>query len=123
MLITKDTNVSRFQIQSFQPGSVKINLQLYTHNILILGEQLMSPWGPKLFSELSAKDFEIILEQTPDVLLIGTGINSIVPTESLLRPLFLKGIGVEFMDSFAASRTYMALAAEGRSVSLALFVN
>jgi len=56
----------------------------------------------------------------PEILLIGTGARQHFLAPALLRPLLAAGIGVETMDTQAASRTYNILMAEGRRVVAAL---
>lgn len=56
----------------------------------------------------------------PEVLLVGTGARQRFLHPDVLRPLLAAGIGVEIMDTHAASRTYNILIAEGRRVVVAL---
>ena len=56
----------------------------------------------------------------PEILLIGTGRRQHFLPPALLGPLLAAGIGVETMDTQAASRTYNILMAEGRRVVAAL---
>ncbi|MGE8689532.1 MAG: Mth938-like domain-containing protein [Achromobacter sp.] len=56
----------------------------------------------------------------PEVLLVGTGGRQQFLRPDVLRPLLAMGIGVEIMDTHAASRTYNILMAEGRRVVVAL---
>ncbi len=56
----------------------------------------------------------------PEVLLVGTGGRQQFLRPEVLRPLLAAGIGVEIMDTHAASRTYNILMAEGRRVVVAL---
>jgi len=56
----------------------------------------------------------------PEVLLVGTGARQQFLRPDVLRPLLAMGIGVETMDTHAASRTYNILMAEGRRVVVAL---
>lgn len=56
----------------------------------------------------------------PEILLVGTGRRQHFLPPALLGPLLAAGIGVETMDTQAASRTYNILMAEGRRVVAAL---
>ena len=56
------------------------------------------------------------------VLLLGTGARQRFPSPRLAAELAALGIGVEVMDSAAACRTYNVLAAEGRQVAAALYL-
>jgi uncharacterized protein len=57
---------------------------------------------------------------SPEVLLIGTGMRQRMLAHSLLLPLLRVGVGVEVMGTQAAARTYNILMAEGRRVIVAL---
>lgn len=51
---------------------------------------------------------------------MGTGARQRFLRPEVLRPLLAIGVGVEVMDTHAASRTYNILMAEGRRVVVAL---
>jgi len=127
MLVSQDLNYSKYQIQSYDTqksqAKITINHHIYTHSVLIHNNELIVPWRPQCFSELTLEDFEMIYLNPPAVLLLGTGIEFHIPSMELLRPLFEKGIGIEFMDSAAACRTYSVLTAQDTKVSLALIIN
>ncbi|AKQ56228.1 Mth938-like domain-containing protein [Bordetella hinzii] len=57
---------------------------------------------------------------TPEVLIVGTGLRQRLLPPDVLRPLLMAGVGVEVMDTQAAARTYNILMAEGRRVVVAL---
>ena len=56
----------------------------------------------------------------PEVLLVGTGTRQVFLPPQVLAPLLSAGLGIETMDTQAASRTYNILMAEGRRVRTAL---
>lgn len=117
-----DENQSQYQIRSYQPGSIRINDQYYEHSVIITPTQLISNWAPQSVQDLSKESFQEILALKPDVLLIGTGDKHIFLSAELYGELINKGIGVEVMDTRAASRTFNALSAENRRVAAALIV-
>lgn len=125
MLVNRDSNYSKYQIQSYtimdDHTEIKINQITYTQSILIYDNKLIA-WRPHCFADLQLSDFEILLVKPPPILLLGTGHKLHIPDMTLLRPLFEKGIGVEFMNSAAASRTYNVLSSENRDVAIALIL-
>jgi len=84
--------------------------------------ELTTPWGPNRLSELTIADLEWIFENPPEVLVIGTGRQTVFPDSSVLEALADAHIGFECMDSRAAARTYNILVGEGRDVSAAMLL-
>lgn len=125
MQVNQDSNQAKYRIQSYNTDGddkgVTINGTLYRHSILIHGNEL-SQWRPSSFEDLQPKDFETLLQCPVPILLLGTGKTVKIPSTDLLHPLFQRGIGVEFMSTQAAIRTYSILTSENREVSLALIM-
>jgi len=94
----------------------------YKHGLSIHQGVIVSPWGPERVSQLSVEHFQHLLQQPPEVLVVGTGRLTAFPDESILALLADSHIGFECMDSRAASRTYNILVAEGRTVSAVLLL-
>lgn len=62
-----------------------------------------------------------VVNQTPELLILGSGRQQRFPPPQALRELMSRRIGFETMDTAAACRTYNILAGEGRHV-MALLV-
>jgi len=78
------------------------------------------PWAPASFEALTAADFEALLAQRPELIVLGTGDRQRFPHPRLVAALTSERIGVEAMDTRAACRTYNILMSEGRKVLAAL---
>ena len=78
--------------------------------------------GTTSFEQLSEAHFAQILEDAPDVVILGTGDRQRFVHPKLTAALTMRRIGVECMDSQAACRTYNILMGEGRKVTLALIL-
>jgi len=63
-----------------------------------------------------------VLENPPEVLVIGTGRQTCFPSPEVMEMLQQAHIGFECMDSRAAARTYNILVGEGRDVSAAMLL-
>jgi uncharacterized protein len=61
------------------------------------------------------------LELEPEIILIGTGEGASLPDVELMSAIAERGIGLEFMTTPAACRTYNVLVHEQRRVVVALF--
>lgn len=120
--LTLDENNAHYQIRAYKPGYIQVNEQIFTHSIIVAPDKLIEKWAPQRISELKREHLDIMLTLRPTILLIGTGATLQFPDIELYGDLMNQGIGVEIMDTGAASRTYNALTSEGRSVIAALII-
>jgi uncharacterized protein len=97
-------------------GYVQVNEQRYERPLIVTPEQVLSDWPALNFASLSEADFGHFLSLKPEVILLGTGSQHRFAHPQLYRALTAAGIGVEFMSTPAACRTYNILAAEDRKV-------
>jgi len=119
MNLQLELNNSKYQIQQLDTHGVTINGQTHTKNLIIMPEYL-SNWDVKNFEMLDMTHFQQLCALQPELVLLGTGQKIRFPSPKLLAPLINACIGVEVMDTAAASRTYTILTAEGRQVAAAL---
>jgi len=99
-----------------------VNGERYDHNVVVLANEIRSNWTATDFETLSEVHFEYFLALKPDVLLLGTGPQQRFAHPGLYHSLTNTGIGVEFMDTPAACRTYNILVAEDRKVIAAILL-
>lgn len=104
-------------IQGYAPGGYRVGGTVYPGGILIAGEAV-HPWPVVDLAAAHPDDFTPVLGA--QVLLIGTGPTMRRPPAALLEALATRGLGVDFMDSKAAARTYNVLIVEGRQAAAAL---
>lgn len=107
-------------VTGYDDTGVEINAQRYHYSLLVLPETAPRAWGAATFEELTEAHFNEILEQAPDVVILGTGERQRFIHPKLTAALTMRRIGVECMDNQAACRTYNILMGEGRKVTLAL---
>lgn len=100
---------------------VEVNRVRHTNNLIVLSDALLENWAPG-FDSLSEAHFDLLLEQKPQVVLLGTGKKQRFPHPALYRRLLDAQIGVEIMDTASACRTYNILMEEGRKVACALLI-
>ncbi len=97
-------------------GYVTVSGQRFEHPIVVTAEQLFTDWQPQGPDTLSEAHFAYFLDLKPEVLLLGTGSKLHFPHPRLYQALIAAGIGVEFMNTPAACRTYNILLGEDRNV-------
>lgn len=107
-------------VTAYGEGFVEVNATRYESPLLVSPEAPTQVWPVAGFEALQEADFAPILALAPDVVLLGTGARQRFPHPGLTRALMTARIGVEFMDTRAACRTYNILMAEGRRVVAAL---
>ena len=95
---------------------VQVNEQRYTRPIIVTPEQVLLDWNARSFAALTESDFSHFLMLKPEILILGSGDQHRFAHPQLYRALSAAGIGVEFMSTPAACRTYNILAAEDRKV-------
>ena len=123
MLLTQDQNASNFHIKQVTLMSVQVNETIYEHSVIVMPHKMIAPWVSKKFYELSEHDFQDLLSENIDVVLLGVGEHSErLPLELYYR-LLEKKLVIECMSLAAACRTYSILSAEGRRVAAALLFN
>ncbi len=104
------------------PGWVRVGTQDYRENVVVSAHGVAPGFAPAGFDGLVEADFEGLLAERPDIVLLGTGAQQRFPHPRETAPLARAQVGLEVMDTRAACRTYNILVAEGRNVVAALIV-
>ncbi len=121
MQLQQDSN-DGLQINAYALGKVQIAGQEYTHSVIVTPERVINAWPPQTFAELKADDFKMIVQESPELILLGTGETLIFPEQEILADVYAAKIGIEIMDTAAACRTFNLLVADGRNVLAALIL-
>lgn len=89
---------------------------------LLILDDVARAWSPVSLSGLTPGDFAEVLANRDAVefVLLGTGLVPGLPSREIRDLLRNAGIGLEFMATEAAARTYNVVASEGRRVAAAL---
>lgn len=116
MLISLDSPNGQWQIKSYSPGKIQINDNTYINNIFLIPQELISPWPITDIANIKIEDIPKLHPIKPDIILLGTGSSLIIPPAQFIQWCSEHHIGLEYINTKAACRTYNALAAEGRKV-------
>ncbi len=107
-------------IESYRFGEMRIDGVRYTGDLIILPSGVRPNWWRREGHRLRVEDLEEILEERPEILVIGTGYSGLmrVPEEvsSHLREM---GIEVVVQRTGEAWKTYNRLIQEGRRAAAA----
>jgi len=91
-------------------------------SFLLAPDQLVSGWSPTSIEQVGVAELTLVLELNPELVLLGTGEQVVLPNPEFAQLFLSRGIGFESMQTAAACRTYNLLAYEGRRVVAALIV-
>ena len=114
MDITQDFADAKFMITGYDQECVMINNTPHHHSVLVSSDILISPWQVKNISDLNESNLNEIFQHQPEIAIIGTGKNLVLPEPKIIALFSQYGIGLETMNTSAACRTYGILIAEGR---------
>jgi uncharacterized protein len=123
MLLSQDKNLNGNIIRSYTPGSITINETVYTQSLVLSPSQLIPNWRPQNINQLTSQDLQVLIEQNPEVVLLGTGKTQHFPPLEVLSILIENKLGYEIMNTAAACRTYNLLMSEARHVVAGLLIN
>jgi uncharacterized protein len=108
-------------IRAWERGRVLVGDRWIGGNIIVSAERVIADWPAQDPAMLALEDLAAALELEPEIILIGTGEDASLPDVELMSALAERGIGLEFMTTPAACRTYNVLVHEQRRVVVALF--
>ncbi len=89
---------------------------------LLIIEDQPRDWAATSLAELTPQSFAEVFAAggAVEFVLLGTGLNNALPPRLIRDALKDAGVGLEFMSTEAAARTYNVLASEGRRLAAAL---
>ncbi len=102
---------------------IKVGDQAITCNVTLFRETVDSGWMLDADGELPADVIDALIEQRPEVIVVGAGWQSRLPPRDLMFRLAREGIGFEIMDTPAACRTFNILVSEDRDAAALLVID
>jgi len=121
MLLNKEDS-SVHLVGAWRAGAVRVGEEWLESHVIISAQTIIRDWAVDSPVALQLSDLEPAISMEPEIVLLGTGAQLILPDVNLMQLLGARGIGVEIMDTPAACRTYNVLAHERRRVIAALFI-
>ncbi|OXE35609.1 MAG: hypothetical protein CGW95_12820 [Phenylobacterium zucineum] len=109
-------------VDAYGGGGFRLSGDWHEGSVLIL-EDVAQPWSVTSLKTLTPDDFAQVIEAGPlvvEFVLLGVGPTNGLPPKAVRETLAAAGIGLEFMDTSTAARTYNLLTAEGRRLAAAL---
>ncbi len=109
-------------IRSVSERQIRIADEVYDATIALTLDKVIRDWPVKPPDELGEDDFTQLLDEKPEIIVLGTGGRNVFPPRELVFAMARRGVGFEVMDTAAAARTFNVLAGEGRSVAAVLYL-
>jgi len=109
-------------IRSTSNQEIRIGNRVWSEPIALTPAGVLEDWVPVPVESLTVDDLALLIETGPELILLGTGNQQLLPDRDLMFAMARRGIGLEVMDTPAAARTFNVLVAEGRSVAAVLFL-
>jgi len=122
MKFAQENQDEGYVITGYERDSISINGKAFSQSLIITKTKLNENWEVDSIELLQASHIDQILLFRPELILIGTGDRLIFPAIEIYSSIIQQGIGVDFMDTNAACRTYNILMSEGRDVVAGLII-
>ncbi|MDQ1362378.1 MAG: hypothetical protein QG652_238 [Pseudomonadota bacterium] len=116
MKFSEDKPAGSHIVRGYDMQGIDINGRVFRQSLVVSRQQLVTDWPVRSVDELNETTLAVLLAIQPEVILIGTGSALRFPHPQAYASLINLGVGVEFMDSAAACRTYNILLGEDRQV-------
>ncbi|MGA9334806.1 MAG: MTH938/NDUFAF3 family protein [Rudaea sp.] len=116
MQLTQHRNQGELFVRKADANNVVVVDRTFTRSLVLSADSAMEDFPVREVGELDAAAIGTLLDQQPEVVLLGTGTRAIFPKPSVLAEFLKRGVGLETMDNGAAARTFNVLAGEGRRV-------
>ncbi len=120
MQFSEDRNTTKFQVTSYQPGTIRINADDFTDAVIVSPESLAENAFVDEVEKITVEHIQKLCQAKPEIILIGTGETQKFLHRNLLKEAAKFNLSLEVMNTQAACRTFAVLATEGRRVIAAL---
>lgn len=114
-------SASNVSVRKVANGQIVIGDQIWSEAIALTGDGVIDDWSAVAVENLSIDSLAPLLERNPELIVVGTGSQQMLPDRELMFAMARAGVGLEFMDTPAGARTFNVLIGEGRSVAAILY--
>ncbi len=108
-------------VRAWEPGRVRVGSQWVDGHVIISAEHIITDWAVASADTIGIDALRPAIDLRPEIILLGTGSEILLPNVELMRQLAAESIGIESMTTPAACRTFNVLLNEQRRVVVALF--
>jgi uncharacterized protein len=122
MKFAQDSQEDGYVITAYGNDTISVNGKTFSQSLILANTQFSDSWDVSAIEQLAADHIDEVLSFNPELIIIGTGSKLIFPAVEIYAAIIKHGIGVDFMDTHAACRTYNILMSEGRGVVAGLIL-
>lgn len=123
MKFAQDIHNEGYVVTSYDSSSISINGKTFSTSLIVTATQLQENWDIATVESLQHSHIDQLLSFNPELIIIGTGNSLVFPDMEVYAAIINHGIGIDFMDTAAACRTYNILMSESRNVVAGLIQN
>ena len=121
MKFTRETPAT-LTIHGVSDQEIRIGNAVYTNPIALTIDAVSDDWPARALADLVEDDFSRLLDDHPEIIVLGTGAAIQFPPRELVFAMARRGVGFEVMNTGAAARTFNVLASEGRRVAAVFYI-
>lgn len=104
-------------IESYTFGRMEIKGQAYTSDLILFPDKINDSWWRETGHKLSLKDIEDVLQENPEVIVIGTGFHGILEVEEEVKETAQsKGITLIIEKTENAVQSYNEIASQKKTI-------
>ena len=120
MQLTRETTPANL-VRAWEPGRIRVLDRWVQGHLIVSSDRLIENWAVEAPEQLQVADLRDALALQPEIVLLGTGAELLLPDVDLMAELAAQRVGLEIMSTPAACRTFNVLVHEQRRVVAALF--
>ncbi len=120
MQLTRDSSAVNF-IRAWEQGRLRVAERWLTGNVIVGSSEIIEGWTTIEPHRLTIAELEPALALGPTIIVLGTGVERLLPDVELMAAAAERSVGLEIMNTPAACRTFNVLLQEQRRVVAALF--
>jgi uncharacterized protein len=103
-------------IRAWDPGRVRVGERWIEGPLILTADRIIEDWQAPAAGALEVAHLAAAIELEPEIILLGTGEERVLPDIGLMADLAAQRIGLEIMTTAAACRTFNVLVGEHRRV-------
>ena len=116
MQLTEHRNDNLLFVRRADRDRVVVVDREFSSSLILCADRVIEDFPANDVAAIDRHAIARILEQDPEVVLLGTGSHAVFPPAATAVEFLKRGVGLEAMDNAAAARTFNVLAGEHRRV-------
>ena len=106
------------KVEHYEFGRIIVDGEVYTNDIIIFPDRIQSSWWREQGHYLQMCDIEHVLDEQPEVLIIGTGAYGVMDVaKEVVAACNERGIELHIQTTAEAVKTYNKMAESKRTVA------